>query len=62
MNQAVALVYKGDPNVGAKILNFSTGSLSDGIKSSDSSTDSKVKPICGWVAQNSDYVIVYENG
>lgn len=45
-----------------RFLDTFTGSLSDGIKSSDSNTDSKVKPICGWVAPNSDYVIVFENG
>ena len=62
MNQAVALVYKGDPNVGAKILNTSTGSLSDGITSTGSTTGTNVKPICGWVSSSSNYVIVFENG
>ena len=55
-------MYKGDPNVGAKILNFSTGSLSDGITSTSSTTGTNVKPICGWVSSSSNYVIVFENG
>ena len=62
----VALVYNGDPNVGAQILDLETTSVRLNITSSGSTIGTNVKPICGWVSSisnyNTDYVIIFENG
>lgn len=56
-----ALVYNGTPDEGISFLTFATGKYVKTVKSSSLATGNK-KPICGWFSDDSNYVILFENG
>jgi hypothetical protein len=55
------LVYNGTPDEGISFLTFATGKYVKTVKSSSLATGNK-KPICGWFSDDSNYVILFENG
>ncbi len=56
-----ALVYYGTPDDGISFLTYATGKYVKTVKSSSSATGNK-NPVCGWFSDDSNYVILFENG